>query len=575
MKGWKEQLIKVKRDLRKPVSRKQPSEVPAKVDFDPPRSWLTHEPSTSKRNDRPKENFRSALTPSETTNRRVNVQRRVVKADQTSPQRFARSATSSSESAKRVESPNKTAHIPVFRPRINETDFLDMPEWSKTGSSLQHPNQQGENTNAMSVRIGVDFGTAFTKVAIRVGRNDLVPVDWSAVTGDESQTGRYVMPGFVIRSLNGEYCWRRLTEADIQMNLKLPVIDMASSGVDKCPTATLAHLALVIRYARAFLYRHPEVGRKLVVRSLRWELNIGCPTEPHERPEVVRLFRCIARTAWYLAALGNLMESDIAAAWRAYRTDEKDVGLEAEPGVVPEFVAQIAGYLNSRQVSEGLHALIDFGAATLDIATFNVVFGNDIEPSPKIPIFFSAVQPFGTHYLNHNRYSRLDLALEWNDAVPVESSDRFAELYDKPQNEVDTIDLDFVNRVVNCIFRVINSTRTNSRGDPNSSVWHEGLPIFVTGGGSSCELYRKAITLAQNKLIEKSDLGRCFQFIELDQLVGNDLDFDIEVGARLTVAIGLTEDSENIARVVPHRDIEPMIHPMRHHVDHSEIYGDG
>lgn len=99
----------------------------------------------------------------------------------------------------------------------------------------------------MTVRVGVDFGTAFTKVAIRAGV-DLVPVDWSAVTGDDSETGRYVVPGFVVRAPDGEFCWRRLAEADIQGNLKLPVIEMA--GADECPIATVAYLALVIRYAR-------------------------------------------------------------------------------------------------------------------------------------------------------------------------------------------------------------------------------------------------------------------------------------------------------------------------------------
>src|SRR3546814_12505118 len=55
--------------------------------------------------------------------------------------------------------------------------------------------------------------------------------------------------------------------------------------------------------------------RKLVGRSLRWELNIGCPTEPHENPKVVDIFRRIAQTAWLLAADDRLAEQDVLAAW--------------------------------------------------------------------------------------------------------------------------------------------------------------------------------------------------------------------------------------------------------------------
>lgn len=422
----------------------------------------------------------------------------------------------------------------------------------------------------MAVRVGVDFGTAFTKVAIRAGV-DLVPVAWSALTEDDSETGRYVVPGFVVRAPDGEFCWRRLTEGDIRGNLKLPVIEMAES--DECPTATVAYLALVIRYARAFLYRNAEIGRKLVGRSLRWELNIGCPTEPHENPKVVDVFRRIVRTAWLLAAEDRLAEQDVVAAWSLA---DRAIDLEAEPGVVPEFVAQIAGYLGSPQVKEGLHALIDIGAATLDVATFNVVLRNDRASPPRIPIFFSAVRRLGTHYLRHNRHSRLGLDLSWNDAAPVESSDDFGHRNGKRMDEVVEVDEEFVEQVVRCIIGVIDGTRTNARGDPRSAAWREGLPIFVTGGGANCVLYRQAIEVVQRevrlRVEQRPGSSTHFRLIELNPTSGNAR--QIEAGDRLTVALGLTEDAENIARVVPHRDIEPITQGTRERVDHTDLYGD-
>jgi hypothetical protein len=422
----------------------------------------------------------------------------------------------------------------------------------------------------MVVRIGVDFGTAFTKVAIRAGV-DLVPIEWPAVTGDDSETGRYVVPGFVVRAPDGEYCWQRLTEADIEGNLKLPVIEMA--GTDECPIPSVAYLALVIRYARAFLYRNTEIGRKLAGRSLRWELNIGCPTEPHENPKVVQVFRRIARTAWQLATREHLCDSDIQAAWK---DDDTDIGLEVEPGVVPEFVAQIAGYLGSPQLKEGLHALIDIGAATLDVATFNVVMRNDRASLPIIPIFFSAVRPLGTHYLRHNRHSRLDLDLSWNDASSVESADEFGHRNGKPLDEVVAVDEVFVGQVAHSIFGVIDGTRTNARGDPRSAAWRDGLPVFVTGGGSNCVQYRQAIEVVESevRLRVERQLGstKHFRLIELTPTSGNVR--HIEAGGRLTVAFGLTEDAENIARVVPHRDIEPITQGTKERVDHADLYGD-
>lgn len=63
-----------------------------------------------------------------------------------------------------------------------------------------------------------------------------------------------------------------------------------------------------------------------------------------------------------------------------------------------------------------------------------------------------------------------------------------------------------------------------------------------------------------------------FQLIELNPTSGNTR--QIEAGDRLTVALGLTEDAENIARVVPHRDIEPITYGTPERVDYTDLYGD-
>ena len=537
MKSWKDRLRDLKNALRGSGRGEARGDEPPKIDFEPPPAWLVDDRPTLKKVPARKPVSKKSTAP--------------VPVGASDDERSARPS------------------VPPFEPRIDGGCTLNMPDWADTGRSLQHPDHRGERSAPMPVRIGIDFGTAFTKVAIRAGV-DLVPVEWSAVTGDDSDASRHVLPSFVCRAPNGEFCWRRLTEADIRGNLKLPVIEMAGSG--DCPLDTVAYLALVIRYARAFLYRNAEIGRKLVGRSLRWELNVGCPTKPNEREEVRDRLRRIARTAWMLAVEDRLDEETIMKAW-----ESNDLaGLEAEPGVVPEFVAQIAGYLGSPQVNEGLHALIDIGAATLDVATFNVVLPNDHDSPPRIPIFFSAVRPLGTHYLRHDRHSRLGLDLSWNDAAPVETPDEFARRYGKPSDEIEKIDEEFSGRVAECIGNVIDATRTNSRGDPRSPAWHEGLPLFVTGGGANCVLYRRSIESAQERLVTsiRQSLGRAtrFRFIELAPASENIL--RIANIDRLTVALGLTEDAENIARIVPHKDIEPITHGTRERVDHTDLYGD-
>ncbi|MYB88502.1 MAG: hypothetical protein F4X93_00855 [Proteobacteria bacterium] len=565
MKSWKDQLKDLKRVLGKAAIEEKRNEKLDKVSFEPPRSWLAYDRTTS--DDDPKKcSGSTAISHDESSHRRC-----VPTVDtSTGLNPIDQSITPSviGTSAKKSHEPSRTTATSVFTPRIDGTGTLNMPEGTHVGRGLQHPDHLGGKAVPMVVRVGVDFGTAFTKVAIRAGY-DLIYVDWSAITCDESPTGRFVMPGLVVRVLEGDYCWQRSSESDIHANLKLPLIDMASSG--ECPVATLAYLALVIRYARAYLYQHPDVGRKLVARSLRWELNIGCPTQPHEDLNVVQFFKRVSRTAWRLAAEANLQESNIISAWRM---DQPDSSLEAEPGVVPEFVAQIAGYLGSHQVSEGLHALIDIGAATIDVATFNVVIHNNLDTIPRIPIFFSAVFPLGTHYLNQNRHTLLGVEPTWDDTAPIEPADCFSNRNGISQSEVVAADSDFLSGVSSRIDGVINATRTNTRGDPRSSAWREGLPIFVTGGGASCDLYRRAIEMAHQDLRRRLSSSSRFRFVELNPLGTNIPVSASDSSARMTVAIGLTSDADSIARVVPHRDIKPITYGKKERVDHTELYGD-
>ncbi len=567
MKNWKDQLKDLKRVLGRPAGEEKHSEKLDKVNSGlSESSWLANDRMTLTGNESGKRSD-STTTSHNEPSRRGDV---TTKVPSTVRNPIDQSVTPSItvDSPEKLHDPSCTTAAPVFAPRIRGTGTLNMPEWIRDGRSLQHPDYRGEKAAPMVVRVGVDFGTAFTKVAIRAGV-DLVCVDWSAITGERSPTGQFVMPGLVVRPPEGEFCWQRSSESEIQANLKLPLIDMAST--DECPVATLAYLALVIRYSRAFLYRHPDVGRKLGARSLRWELNIGCPTQPHEDPNVVQFFKRISYTAWRLAGKINLRELDIVATWRM---DQSDAGLEAEPGVVPEFVAQIAGYLASPQVSGGLHAQIDIGAATLDVATFNVVIPNDPGTIPRIPIFFPAVRPLGTHYLNQNRHKLLGVEPTWDDIAPVESADSFSNRNGIPQSKVSDADSGFSNRVSSCITKVIDATRTNSRGDPHSSAWREGLPIFITGGGASCDLYRRAIEMAGREIKERLSPSNRFRFVELNPLGTNAPISDSDRDSRITVAIGLTGEAESIARIVPHCDTGPITYRKQERVDHSELYGD-
>lgn len=414
----------------------------------------------------------------------------------------------------------------------------------------------------MTVRIGVDFGTAFTKMAILAGR-DRVAVDFSPVLGDSAAAGRHVLPGFVHKLPDGEYGWRH-DAIDVLGNLKLGLID--SVAAPGCPSAALAYLALAIRYARASLYANPDVGRGLASRSLRWELNIGCPTKPHEDPEVVELFKRMALVAWNLAAASRLDDLTISEAWRYGKAGR---GLEAPPSVVPEFVAQIAGYLGSKQVGEGLHALVDIGAGTFDVAAFNVVLEKDAE-MPHIPIFGSAVKMLGTHFLSRHRHAKLGLELTWDDAAPVPATAEFARRHHLPVSQVVEVEAAFSEELVRIVSSIVGGVRAMS-GHHANPAWTKGLPVFITGGGAGVDLYVRATHDAQESIGRRLGPNSNFRFVEMEVSGARVPRLPAEQRGRLSVAIGLTEDAENIARVTPFNRIPPVTRGRTPPIDPPEV----
>ncbi|MBS2026043.1 MAG: hypothetical protein JST92_26895 [Deltaproteobacteria bacterium] len=454
---------------------------------------------------------------------------------------------SGSQSAPRNQKPSQSPpdqpfrEPVVYRPSSLSRRNISLPEDARSGRECQHPSYGGQS-NILQVRVGFDFGTAFSKVVLRVG-DQLLAVDWR----DALDEGRpqFFLPGIIHHRANGSYGWFGDDGSEQRSDLKLPLLDRSPKPDEE--HSAIAFLALALRYARAFLYRHPEHGRRCASRRLAWEVNIGCPTKPHENHEVVERFRRIATAAWAFAAEDEITDVAIAEWLASYEQGEIPPNLEKAPDVLPEFVAQIATYLQSSQQQDGLHSLIDVGAATLDVATFNIVtLGRETEVA-RIPIFASEVQRLGTHFLLLDRHRRLDLEPSWDDAAPVESASKFALAKSCSLSRVAEVDREISQRVERVISGVLAITRTN-RGDPKSDAWRNGIPLFFTGGGALVEAYRTAVvgfdgSKGRVRLVELRPGARRLSVPDSDYL-------------RLTTAVGLTEDAEELAQIVPFRDIE-------------------
>jgi len=253
------------------------------------------------------------------------------------------------------------------------------------------------------------------------------------------------------------------------------------------------------------------------------------------------------------------------------RPDATEIGLDGLH-LMPEFVAQIAGYVRSPQRRDGLHLLMDVGAGTVDLAIFMVMKENKAEKD-RYPIFVSQVLPLGTHFLMAERHRQLGIQdLGWDDFISVPTAEEFAkQAHIEPGRAIEA-DNALKTRLAEGIVKLLHHTQTRRHG--NASEWTTGLPSFLSGGGASCDVYIRSLASA---FTERGVKQRRTQFPLLEEaakLQG----IERTTFHRLSVAYGLTFDAASIGCILaPHEisdapRVDPNIHTARRQLDHEDMY---
>jgi len=445
-----------------------------------------------------------------------------------------------------------------------EHEFKDPDPWVADGAELQAP--QGGTGRVLPVRIGVDFGTAYTKVAIRAA-DKVFFVPWSGLRNSEIH---YLLPGELCRIESDSLrLGRSPSAAEVRSDLKLPFLSSQSSTPAQ-QTAATAFLALVIRYARAWLYHthSPLVSG----RTLAWELNLGCPTNSWSSGTLRGVYERVAVRAWQLSqAKVEISWEGAVALLGPLNASLEELGLDGAH-LMPEFIAQIAGYVRSPQRKNGLHMLMDVGAGTVDVATFNVAYDN-VREEDRYPIFASEVLPLGTHFLMATRLRSLGREqTEWDDLQAIPDEDELAMRFNADRHRVQTADVEFATRLRREIKRVLSYTRTHRYG--KAPEWREGLPVFLSGGGSDCDIYSRALvaTCASCNVPHRRT-----SFPLLDEAAAGG-SFKSSEFHRLSVAYGLTFDAQSVGRILAPHEVDdapaydPAVDTPRERPDRDELY---
>src|SRR5262249_1652427 len=238
----------------------------------------------------------------------------------------------------------------------------------------QAPSQQQKPTprETIDLIIGLDFGTAATKVVVR---SPWLPGQRARAISFEElghRSSPYLLPTRLRIADDGRLYLGGNLPGVWQTNLKVALLDRAKAkdganqNTDPLCMA-VAYLALVLREARQrYLRSEQEIYRRF---EIRWAVNVGIPSSGYDDHIICEDFSLAARLAWQLSWQEGSIDSNHIAA-RLRRIQEQTTNSELPVAVVPEVVAQAVGYARSQLRDTGLHLLVDVGASTLDVCGF-------------------------------------------------------------------------------------------------------------------------------------------------------------------------------------------------------------
>lgn len=366
------------------------------------------------------------------------------------------------------------------------TQEVDFEKWNRA----QFPDV-GSDAQRLTVSIGLDFGTSYTKVVIGVeslGRKYAVPMRSNGTGVDRylAPTALHVASDGVCQLADGP------GDSEVHTDLKMRLLERDFS--DELRILMVAYLAGILRRCRGWFLTEKE--REYRGNYLDWLVNVGLPTDSISDVELTEEFKRLVNAAWKLSVNGGVITLEAAEQVLAEPVNELAGGdasrllPEDSVSAVPEFVAQVAAYVDSPRREEDLHVLVDVGGGTLDVTAFNVTWRDG---ELYFPIFAKSVTPLGAGFLGRERHRASGRdgvnAVKLQDP-PLSVEDASKQLKVNPE-VIRQADDHFRGLVQSAIREEIVYTKRFRY--PLSPRWSEGVPIFVCGGGSLAPFYQDAL----------------------------------------------------------------------------------
>ncbi|NHZ47042.1 hypothetical protein [Nitratidesulfovibrio liaohensis] len=384
----------------------------------------------------------------------------------------------------------------IFSPPSSGIDFKPTPSaWVSHGQSTQISDGA-----ALPIHIGIDFGTAFTKVAVKT-KNKIWIVDWSGIIQEENT---YLLPGELSILPNGTTLLGVHSGLEIFNNLKVPFLLKVDEGLH---LHTTCFLAWVMKYTRAWIFQN--LRNQIYQHRLTWDITIGIPTETWDKGDRSKICEKIAIMAWNTSLTNDISLANAMSAPSDIETAYDLNTLSSQP----EFRAEIMSYSKSPQRTNGLHFFCDIGAGTLDLCTIIITEKNF---QPHYSVLEARVHPLGAYHLE----------LGGSQCEP---------------------------KIYSAISNILGTTK--KKRDPRFFIHGTPLPHSLLGGGRSDPRYLKQLHHAANHPNAPIKLSDNPIDIQMDKY-NLETNLPDDIAHRFLVATGLCWNDEDFGSITHSNDID-------------------
>ncbi|MBD3375026.1 hypothetical protein GF406_08335 [candidate division KSB1 bacterium] len=438
------------------------------------------------------------------------------------------------------------------------------------GYETQFTNDDSQLTDIV---VGFDFGASCSKIILRTPsiREEFFVVPFSDKVEGEL---KYLFPTKIYYHEDSlQISLLKFDGAESKEHLKLRCLRSSRDNPlsERCKfTAkelTVAYIANVLQHIRAWFLTEHQNGYKQY--KLYWRFNFGYPSGRFPKNYTAD-FSFFAKAGWWLSLQKEITLENASLALRNVHNLDFNCGLERDDiNILSEIAATITGYAKSNYRKDGLKLLVDVGASTLDIAAFELhrkdgddiysVLESDVQLlgafllyERKLQIILERIRKHFNHiHLNADIYKPVpeDIKIDWNKVC-----------------EIDPFNIDIFQKAKKMIKKIIIQLKRNL--DPLSPAWHDGLPLFLSGGGKNLFFYKRVLSDVEVEMRYHHEFKK---FVEPPNPIKLGKDFNDS--SRFLVAFGLSYPPEEIGEIREPDKIKKIKRLVRNKYEGIEMWG--